>query len=206
MKKTIMKNVLIPIIFVTWVFTLGIHVYSREGAFSFETQDIITSVPVELKIQGSVYSRDTSFKDKQYYYGIPYVFSYSGVRFISPSSLELRIFMDEDYEGAQIIIESASLLYENQEKFDLIETNQPVKSLIQKEIVKTYPPRTHYLSKIIFPKSIYKAKDFEVAYSGYILFEGQKINFSFKHEAHQLKSREIVPGWLLLFVALSGGA
>ncbi len=202
-------KILFPLFFVLWLFTLGIHFHHEERHYKFRFQSVSN---LDVELGPIVYTHDFNYRDHSFYYGIPYVLSYSGLIQPLPGDLRLRFYTSDKLIGADVFVESVYVKYHNDNNHEKIQCGKPLSKGTISE--KTFNPgytgaitEVTYETEVEVFDCITKREDFDLTTSGYVLNKGEKIKFEITNQAHYLKSGVTwLPGWLLLYVQLTGGA
>tara|TARA_R110001592_G_scaffold27763_26_gene102963 strand:+ start:22877 stop:23497 length:621 start_codon:yes stop_codon:yes gene_type:complete len=202
-------KILLPSLFILWLLTLGIHFHHEERHNKFIFNSVSNSA-VELK--PAVYAHEFNYKDHEFFYGIPFVLSYSGVIQPLPGSLRLKFHTSDNLIGAKVYVENVYVRYHKSSNHEKTKCEKPASNSSVKE--ETFNPgyteaitRVTYEADIRVLNCIFKREDFDLTTEGYILHGDEKIIFEFTNQARYLNSGITwVPGWPLLYVAVTGGA
>ena len=186
MKKS--KKIAI-IIGVAWLLTLGIHVGTLPvGVPSMGTKDgYYWDDFVERKRPHYMLG---FMEVPQYQAGIPFLFTYSGGAM--PASVDLALNTDSSFEGKSLVIQKATLVYDNGHSYDIIHEDRP-RSGIFFELERD--ERKYCRATVSIPGCIWKKQDYTVEVHGFI--ENGEDNVKIREDVRVLYSENsfIYPGW-----------
>ncbi len=165
------KNFFIAIL-VLWMFTLGISVGTLpNGVPVIGTKD---SYYWDEFVEGSRSLYALAFMEvPNYQVGIPFLFTLHGGIF--PASVDIAINANEKYLDDTVILNKATLTYQDGQTYPLIHKKYPRAGVFHKE---ERDGIKYCRAKICVPNCIRKKQDFKIRISGFIKTEDEQIEIN----------------------------
>ncbi len=174
---------------IAWLVTLGIHVGTLPGGVpSIGTKD---GYYWDEFADGKRSHYMLGFMEvPKYQAGIPFLFTYSGGAM--PASIDLALDTDSSFEGKTLVIQKATLVYDDGHSYDIIHESRP-RSGIFFELERQ--EKKYGRATIAIPDCIWKKQSYTVEVHGFI--ENVDEDIVIREDVRVLYSENsfIYPGW-----------
>ncbi len=182
------------ILFVLWLIPLGLHLaisvetYCNPKEPGYKHDDFVNG---DVPYYASVVIEPTYIYNR----GIPYLLSFEAD--VLPYTIRFLIFIDDDYETDSFVLQKLIYVFDNGDEEVIIKTSQS--GNFSKFLNKDRESKVAFFN---FPNAVKRKGSFDIKYKGY--FTGDEKSIEGILRAEISKSFEIVPGWFMLILRVSG--
>lgn len=188
---------------VLWVLTLGIHVGTSPSAFTVDGAKGVDFWDEFLDGKRKLHFY-ASIEYPQFQVGVPFLFYYGGTAI--PASVDLAITTKQEHANSTLIIEQATLQYEDGKVQELINggaTRSGILSLYETPFESDRRAgQTMYRTYVAIPNCVWEKKDFTLTFSGFILSPNGREPFSGTAAIHYSENFYLYPGWFIVLMLL----